>query len=186
NPAEAKQLLAEAGYADGFDMKLYTYPFVGRPWIGKMAEAVGAYWTKIGVNAEIVTMEYGPLRAAFKKVPPDEMLWGTACSTQQTISRGSIPTLGLQSVYHSAGTFRLFNDPAVDKLIDDPFTMVDPVERKKAYQKAIKTLSDTWVRIPVVQGDSLYAVSKEVGSWDPLRGIPHGLGEAWETVQHAK
>jgi peptide/nickel transport system substrate-binding protein len=183
---EAKALLAEAGYADGFDITLHTYPFTGRPWMVKLAEAVGAYWSAIGVNAQIITTDYGPLRAKFKKTPPDESLWGTATTNQATIARQSIPTLGMQSAYHSAGTFRLFNDPAIDSAIDDPFTMLDAESRKQAYQETIEMLSDTYVSVPIFRGNSIYGVSEEVGSWDPLQGIPHGLGEAWETVQHAK
>ncbi len=57
NPARAKQLLAEAGYPNGFDAgDLYPYP----PYFS-MGEAVAGYLGAIGIRTKIRTME----RAAF-------------------------------------------------------------------------------------------------------------------------
>ena len=57
----ARQLLAEAGYPDGFEMKLWAMP-VQRPYnpnARRMAEVIQADWAKIGVKAEIVSYEWG-------------------------------------------------------------------------------------------------------------------------------
>jgi peptide/nickel transport system substrate-binding protein len=57
NPARAKQLLAEAGYPNGFDAgDLYAYP----PYFS-MTEAVGGYLGATGIKTRMRTME----RAAF-------------------------------------------------------------------------------------------------------------------------
>ncbi|PKR85760.1 ABC transporter substrate-binding protein [Heyndrickxia camelliae] len=61
NLDEAKKLLAEAGYKDGFSVDLWTMPVV-RPYMPngqKVAEALQADFAKIGVKAKIVTMEWG-------------------------------------------------------------------------------------------------------------------------------
>jgi dipeptide transport system substrate-binding protein len=57
----AKKLLAEAGYPNGFEMKLWAMP-VQRPYnpnARRMAEVIQADWAKIGVKAEIVSYEWG-------------------------------------------------------------------------------------------------------------------------------
>jgi dipeptide transport system substrate-binding protein len=62
--AKAKQLLAQAGYANGFEVDLWYLP-VTRPYNpdGKrMAELIQADWEKIGVKAKLVTYEWAEYR----------------------------------------------------------------------------------------------------------------------------
>ncbi|TXR54495.1 ABC transporter substrate-binding protein [Reinekea thalattae] len=61
NIAEAKKLLAEAGYPDGFKTNIWAMP-VQRPYnpnAQRMAELMQADWAKVGVEAEIVSYEWG-------------------------------------------------------------------------------------------------------------------------------
>lgn len=60
NLEKAKQLLAEAGYPNGFKIKFWAMP-VPRPYMPegvKVAEAIQQDLKKIGIEAEIVTMEW--------------------------------------------------------------------------------------------------------------------------------
>jgi len=60
NLDKAKQLLAEAGYANGLKLKFWAMP-VARPYMPdgvKIAEAIQQDLKKIGVETEIVTMEW--------------------------------------------------------------------------------------------------------------------------------
>jgi len=69
----AKKLLAEAGYSDGFEMKLWAMP-VQRPYnpnARRMAEVIQADWAKIGVKAEIVSYEWGEYLKRSKDVNRD-------------------------------------------------------------------------------------------------------------------
>ena len=62
DPELAKQLLAEAGYPEGFETTLWALP-VPRPYIPDgmaMAEAIRSDLQVIGVEAEIVTDAWGP------------------------------------------------------------------------------------------------------------------------------
>jgi dipeptide transport system substrate-binding protein len=64
DPVAAKQLLAEAGYPDGFATDLWAMP-VSRPYNpdGKrMAEMIQSDLGKVGVTAKIVTYEWGEYR----------------------------------------------------------------------------------------------------------------------------
>ncbi|MCC8379999.1 dipeptide ABC transporter periplasmic-binding protein DppA [Xenorhabdus sp. PB30.3] len=61
DPAKAKELLKEAGFANGFETDLWAMP-VQRPYnpnARRMAEMIQADWAKIGVKAKIVTYEWG-------------------------------------------------------------------------------------------------------------------------------
>lgn len=60
DPEKAKQLLAEAGYADGFETELWALP-VTRPYMPngrRAAEMIQADWAEVGIKAEIVTYEW--------------------------------------------------------------------------------------------------------------------------------
>jgi len=61
NPAKAKQLLAQAGYPNGFSTTLWAMP-VARPYNPngkKVAEIMQAQLAKVGIKAEIVSYEWG-------------------------------------------------------------------------------------------------------------------------------
>jgi len=64
NPAEAKKMLAAAGYPDGFTTDLWAMP-VQRPYnpnAKRIAELMQADLAKIGVKAEIKSFEWGEYR----------------------------------------------------------------------------------------------------------------------------
>lgn len=61
NPQKAKELLAQAGYPNGFEMELWAMP-VARPYnpdARKVAEIMQAQLVKVGIDAEIVSYEWG-------------------------------------------------------------------------------------------------------------------------------
>ena len=61
DPAKAKQLLAEAGHANGFETDIWAMP-VQRPYnpnARRMAEMMQADMAKVGIKAKIVTFEWG-------------------------------------------------------------------------------------------------------------------------------
>lgn len=61
NPEKAKALLKEAGFEKGFDTELWAMP-VSRPYnpnARRMAELIQADWKAVGINAKIVSYEWG-------------------------------------------------------------------------------------------------------------------------------
>ena len=61
NPEQAKQLLAEAGYPDGFSITL-TPSLRGAPVEVEACEAIASMWTDIGVDVNFQKVPYGTLR----------------------------------------------------------------------------------------------------------------------------
>ncbi|MDH2924422.1 dipeptide transport system substrate-binding protein [Nicoletella semolina] len=61
NPEKAKALLKEAGFEQGFETDIWAMP-VSRPYnpnARRMAELIQEDWKKVGVNAKIVSYEWG-------------------------------------------------------------------------------------------------------------------------------
>lgn len=80
DPAKAKELLKEAGMADGFSIDLWAMP-VQRPYnpnARRMAELIQADWAKIGVKANIVTYEWGKYLKRAKAGEHQTMMMGWA------------------------------------------------------------------------------------------------------------
>ena len=53
DPARAKQLLKEAGYASGFSTTVYYGPFVNSPGIREWLEAAASFWKDVGIEVQI-------------------------------------------------------------------------------------------------------------------------------------
>jgi peptide/nickel transport system substrate-binding protein len=76
NPAKAKQLLAQAGYPNGFSLNVETPTFIGTNLV---AQAIASYWQKIGVT---VNLTVNPEAAAWaqnvmsKKFPAAGFVYG--------------------------------------------------------------------------------------------------------------
>ena len=52
DPEKAKQLLAEAGYPDGFETTIYSYTREDVPELGRLIETIAGYMAEIGVTAQ--------------------------------------------------------------------------------------------------------------------------------------
>ena len=69
DPEKAKQLLAEAGYPNGFETDFWIQPVVraSNPNPKRMAELVMADWAKVGVKANPVTFEWADYQNVLKQ-----------------------------------------------------------------------------------------------------------------------
>ncbi len=121
-PEEAKQLLAEAGYPDGFKTEI----IIAQGDVD-LISIVQANWREIGVEAEIKALEDGALWATVMAhtVPQiSASYWGSAN-----------PYSLLGHKYHTVGGVpRLWNtthtvDPFVEESWDVIITTLDPIER---------------------------------------------------------
>lgn len=78
NPEQAKALLKEAGFENGFTISLWAMP-VQRPYnpnARRMAEIIQSDWAKIGVTANIVTYEWGEYLTRIRDGEHDAVLMG--------------------------------------------------------------------------------------------------------------
>lgn len=78
DPARAQELLAEAGYADGFETDIWAMP-VQRPYnpnARRMAELIQADFEKVGVKAKIVSFEWGEYLKRSKRGEHQTVLLG--------------------------------------------------------------------------------------------------------------
>ena len=119
DPAKAKQLLAEAGYPNGFDAgELYPWP----PYTS-MGEAVGGYLGAVGIKVRIRTME----RAAFYTALESKKLKGLCVCINAVY--GNAASRMAQTV-PSDGAFAYGGYPDVDALYKQQSRETDPRKRE--------------------------------------------------------
>ena len=67
DPEAARDLLEQAGYPNGFTLKMYgSHTLPGVPELPDIAEAVSIFWTEIGIDVEIVSLEFSAVRPQYR------------------------------------------------------------------------------------------------------------------------
>ena len=153
NPAKAKQLLAQAGYANGFDVD-FLVPLGQYNKIKDVAEAIGGMLKAVGIQAKIHTQDQDSGFAAIREGKVGMYIFG----------RGSVvdPSEYLHQYFHTGVTKRLeFSNPTVDAALDAEQASFDPVQRAKLLQKAMALLMEEAPAAWLYQYQGLQGVSND-------------------------
>ncbi|MCR4392677.1 MAG: glutathione ABC transporter substrate-binding protein [Candidatus Acetothermia bacterium] len=142
DPEKARQLLAEAGFPKGFKCTLY-HPTGRYMKDAAIAEAVQAYLAEVGIQAELITMEWAAYLAFLRKPVTeatfDMFMLGWGCVTLDA-------DYGLFPLFHTSewapvGSNRSFySNPTVDSLLELGRVEPDPVSRKAIYASVLNVL----------------------------------------------
>jgi dipeptide transport system substrate-binding protein len=136
NPEKAKELLAKAGFPDGFATDLWALP-VQRPYMldgRKAAEMIQADWAKVGVKATIVSYEWGEYLERSRNGEHQAVMLGwTGDNGDPDNFLGTL--LSCDAV--KGGNNRAFwCDKAFSKLTTDAKQTTDLAARTKMYEEA--------------------------------------------------
>ncbi|MBI2857180.1 MAG: ABC transporter substrate-binding protein [Chloroflexi bacterium] len=165
DPAAATQLLKDAGYPNGFSMKLYTYSHAPGTYLPKLAEILQGYWKRLGINAQVITVE----RGAFRKIsePVQKELIGQASTARSNAN--PINTQPLKAGFGASGTYNLFNVaprttnfPEFEALINKIDTEPDVKKRGALLDQAIQFTADQWLNLQLGSVFSYWAHSARV------------------------
>ncbi len=160
DPEKAKKLLAEAGYPNGFNLKLKT---MDSATYYKPTEVLQDQLGQIGITAEIEKMERG---AYLSDVYSNAMYDMTVMSMVYEITDAD----ALYAFFHSdmiknGQNFFRASYPEIDKLLDEGRSSTDPEKRKQTYEKVSQMLNDEVVLIP------LYSYMVGVATSKDLKGV---------------
>ncbi len=143
DPDKARELLADAGYPDGFEMELF-HPTGRYPQDATVTEAVQAMLQDVGIDASLTTYDWGTYLDTVI-VPPDEaehdiyMLgWGTVTLDAD---------YGLYALFHSTqwpprNNVSYYANDEVDALLDEARVTPDRDVREDLYRQAIEIIWD--------------------------------------------
>ena len=136
---KAKDLLAEAGYPDGFEFDLATTAIFGQ--VDKVATVIQAQLAEIGVTANVQVDELAAFIEREETLDFDAQFKAAGAYFDPEIYYSEHLRTG--GPYHIA--FGSWSDPEIDQLLDDGAVEVDVEKRKALYAQVTNIL---WRDLP--------------------------------------
>ena len=160
--AKAQALMAEAGYADGFDATMmcpnnrYVNDF-------KICEAAAAMLAKINIRIDLTTMPKAQYWPKFDERAADIMMIGWQSDTEDSANFNEFLTMTPNAdtgrgQYNSGN----YSNAMVDELTLASLTETDEAKRAELLQKAEKILYDEAAFVPLHWQDLAWAARKGV------------------------
>jgi peptide/nickel transport system substrate-binding protein len=178
DPARAKQLLAEAGYPNGFEVTMHC---PNNRYINDEAicQALAGMFAKIGVQLKIIALPKTTYFPQIEKLDTSMYMlgWGGAITDPQTI---------FTPVWHSRkapdGDYNYgnYSDPRLDALVDAAKKEMDPEKRKTIIRDALAQQAAEIHYIPLHRQVIPWAMRSNVNA---VHRADNWVEAAWVTVQ---
>jgi peptide/nickel transport system substrate-binding protein len=140
DPRRARQLLAEAGYPEGFSMTIST---TARYILGvELAEAVAAQLAEVGITCDIEVIEWGTFITKYRGLRPEDnpmemFIWGAGASTADA-------DWGLRPLFFTHPTnennYGYYSNAEFDELITSAMRETEADRRQALYRRAQEIL----------------------------------------------
>ncbi len=159
DPTKAKQLLAEAGYPNGFDTQFITYQSQ-TGW----GEAVVSYLNAVGIRAKMKIVD----NATWGKIQFDRTergliyhntYWGNPYA-------GQIPL----DNYTDEGTWCYYTTPDLEKACRAAAAAIDPTEAAQLNKKMNEVYLDSMVRVDLFAYNTAKGVGPRIEYFEPVAG----------------
>jgi dipeptide transport system substrate-binding protein len=137
DPTAAKALLAEAGYAAGFETDLWAMP-VQRPYnpdAKRIAELMQSDFAKVGVKANVVSYEWGEYRKRIQAGEHQMALFGWTGDNGDP-DNFFVPLAGCAAARPGGGNVAKWCNKSFDDLVAKAATIASQSERTKLYEQA--------------------------------------------------
>ena len=162
---KAKELLAEAGYADGFDTSICVNDNQERT---EACQAIQAMLAEVGINCEVEVMEFGSF---IDKTSAGDFDMGFMGWVTSTIDADyTYYSLEHSSQQGAAGNRSFLADPDVDKLVEEGRSNTDSAAREKIYADLAVKLKEINNNAPLYYSSILVGASNKVENFvvDPI------------------
>src|SRR5690625_1290341 len=173
---KAKELLAEAGYADGLEIDLWTMP-VARPYMPDpetVAEIVQNNLAEIGVEVNIVREEWAPYLEKTQNGEHQMYMLGWSGTNGD-------PDYFLSSLLHGNNVGdsnrEFYQNEEVDRLLDEAKVEIDQEKRAELYKEAQAIIAEEVPMIPLVHSTPVMATAAYVKDYVPHPSTSESLRE---------
>ena len=158
DPKRAKELLAKAGYPDGFEIDFYTS--TGRYIKDReVSQVIAAQLAKVGIKAKLQTPEWAVFNTLHRSGKCPLCFRG----------RGSVedPDKFFHDYFETGVTKRVaYSNPKFDRLMQQQRQLFDQEQREPVLLSAIRLLFEDAVMVPLYRPMYVYGLSKRL-TWKP-------------------
>ncbi|WP_263064421.1 ABC transporter substrate-binding protein [Dickeya dadantii] len=167
DPAKAKQLLAEAGYANGFDTDLWAYR--ERDY----AEAIIGDLRKVGIRARLHFVQYPVMASALAsgQAPLAFSTWGSFSINDAT---------AFVTPYFGGKGSDIWKDPQVIAELAKADEVVDPQQRAALYAALLGRISAQAYMAPLFSYSTHYAFTSDLNFQDWPDELPRFAEASWK------
>jgi peptide/nickel transport system substrate-binding protein len=164
DPKRAKQLLADAGYPNGFDAGDLT-PL---PPYTSLGEAVAGYLGAIGIRSQVRTMERATFLAQWREKKLRGLLIGATGAAGNAAAR-------LEPFVTKNGIFAYGSDPEIEDMFQRQAKELDRKKREALLHQLQKTVLDRALVAPIFQQGFLCGVGARVAdaALGKIQGYPY-------------
>jgi peptide/nickel transport system substrate-binding protein len=162
DPKRAKQLLADAGYPNGFDAGDLT-PL---PPYTSLGEEVGNYLQTVGVRTKVRTMERATFMTSWHEKKLHGLLIGATGAAGNAAAR-------LESFFTKGGIYAYGTVPEIDDLFQRQAKELDRKQREALLHQIQKIIADQVLVAPIFQQAFIWGVGPRVEQ--PGAGLIQGF-----------
>src|SRR5438477_7506781 len=164
DPRRAKQLLAEAGYPNGFDAGDLT-PL---PPYTSLAEEVGGFLGGIGIRTRVRTMERATFLSSWREKKIKGLLIGATGAAGNAAAR-------LEPFFTKGGIYAYGSLPEIDDLFQRQAKELDRKQREAHLHQIQRIVSDRVLVAPLFQQGFIWGVGPrvEVAAAGLIQGYPY-------------
>lgn len=138
DPARARELLAEAGYPNGFNTTLWVMP-VSRPYMfdpAKIGEAIQAYLEAVNITVDIFQIDWSTYLARTQAGDHSMCLLGWTGDNGDPDNFMNVLYGANQCTLGTAGNVAFYNNTEVQDLLSQALQTYDTNERAQLYKEA--------------------------------------------------
>lgn len=165
NPEKAKQLLAKAGYPNGFETELWTLP-VARPYNPngkKMGELMQSDLAKVGIKVKLVTYDWPTYLAKSSKGEHKMLQMGW--TTDNGDPDNFLGTLLSCASVPAGANMSFWCNKKYDEIINKAKQMTDITQRTSQYFKAQEIFNAEVPWIPIAHATVFRGLAKNVQNY---------------------
>lgn len=182
DPKQAKALLNEAGYPNGFDVELAVYQ--GLRIYTQTAQIIQANLKDVGINAKIQLLEWATLVERKNKAQYDFLIWGVNIK---------LPDPDVYSYYFGSESSYWakpvrFSDYKIEGLLKEGRALTDKEKRKELYYKLEKRILELCPWVFINWRDQAQAYKKNIKGHVQMGGAfsESGPGISMKTIWISK